>query len=241
MNEEALNLLLSGARSLGVELSEGEMEQFGKYYASLSTWNTRINLTAITEEKDVVVKHFLDSLTCLKATDFPDGCRTLDVGAGAGFPGIPVKIVRPGIELTAMDSVEKKLGFLRHVAEELGLRELRTIHGRAEDLGRVGDHRERYSRVVARAVASLAVLTEYCLPFCRVGGVLVAMKGPSAAEEVAAAGRAIETLGGRVRGIVELDLPGDGGARRLVVIDKERPCPPDYPRRAGVPEKRPLK
>jgi 16S rRNA (guanine527-N7)-methyltransferase len=241
MNEEARELLLSGARALGVEISGVQMGQFGRYWASLSTWNARINLTAITDEKEVVVKHFLDSMTCLKATDFPNGCRTLDVGSGAGFPGIPLKIVRAGMDLTAMDSVEKKLGFLAHLAGELNLKDFRTIHGRAEDLGRLGVHREQYSRVLARAVANLAVLAEYCLPFCRVDGVVVAMKGPSAEDEVAAAGTAIKILGGRVGEIVEVDLPGDGGARRLIVIEKVRPCPPEYPRRAGVPEKRPLK
>lgn len=241
MEQESLELLVTGAASLGVKISASQVEQFTRYYAALSTWNERVNLTAITAEKEVVIKHFLDSLSCLKGVDFPDGSETLDVGAGAGFPGVPLKIVRPGIRLTSLDSVEKKLAFLRHLGDELGLSEFRVIHGRAEDLGRNPSHREQYSLVVARAVANLAVLGEYCLPFCRVGGVMLAMKGPTAAEEVAEAGRALEVLGGAVREIVALELPGGGGARRLVIIDKVRPCSPEYPRRAGVPEKRPIK
>ncbi len=242
-----MKLLSEGARLMGLELNEEHLGAFEIYYRELVAWNEKFNLTAITDYDQVQIKHFLDSLTCLLADeDFTRticqqrGVRAIDVGAGAGFPGLPLKIVCPGLRLTLLEATGKKVGFLEHIVSRLGLVGVEVIKGRAEELGRDAAHRERYDLALARAVAELPVLVEYALPFCRLGGLFVAQKGAEGDAEAKAAEGAIATLGGALRRIVHLELPHLAEARSLVVIEKIAPTPEKYPRRPGIPSKRPL-
>lgn len=228
------------ARAWGLELSAGQLAQFSAYEALLLEWNERISLTAIRAPEEIRVRHFLDSLACATATGPLDGRALIDVGSGAGFPGLPLKILYPGLRLTLVDSVGKKARFLEMVAAELGLRDVTVLAERAETLGQDAAHRERYDWAVARAVAELRVLVELLLPLCRVGGAALAQKGESAAEEMRAATGAIAALGGGAPRLSPVQLPGVAETHYLVVIDKRRPTDPRYPRRAGIPHKRPL-
>lgn len=223
------------------------VELLDAYLAAVRQWNERVNLTAITGEREMVVKHVLDSATVLGAVELRPGQRLLDVGSGAGFPGVVLKILCPEVAVDLLESLGKRCRFLEHVRAKLvalGLRGaedgLRVLQGRAEDWGRRPGHREGYDVVVARAVATMRVLAEYCLPFVRVGGLFVAMKGPGVEEELGAAGRALGVLGGEVDRVVEVELPEGAGRRNLVVVRKVAPVPEAYPRKAGVPERRPL-
>ena len=228
---------------MGLELSEEHLGAFEIYYRELVAWNEKFNLTAITDYDQVQIKHFLDSLTCLLAIQSPGSevrGRAIDIGAGAGFPGLPLKIVCPGLQLTLLEARGKKVGFLEHIVSRLELAGVEVIKRRAEELGRDAAHRERYDLALARAVAELPVLVEYALPFCRVGGLFVAQKGAEGDAEVRAAEGAIATLGGSLRRIVHLELPHLAEPRSLVVIEKIAPTPEKYPRRPGIPRKRPL-
>lgn len=243
-----MRLLSEGARQLGLKLNEEHLKAFEIYCRQLVAWNEKFNLTAITDYDQVQVKHFLDSLTCLLADeDFTrticqqPGITAIDVGAGAGFPGLPLKIVCPGWQLTLLEATGKKVGFLEHIVGRLGLADVEVIKGRAEELGRDAAHRERYDLALARAVAALPVLVEYALPFCKPGGLFVAQKGGEGDAEAKAAEGAIVALGGALRRIVHLELPHLAEPRSLVVIEKTTPTPEKYPRRPGIPSKRPLK
>jgi 16S rRNA (guanine527-N7)-methyltransferase len=239
-----VKLLSESARLMGLKLNEEHLRAFEIYYRELVAWNEKFNLTAITDYDQVQVKHFLDSLTCLLAIRSPRSevrGRAIDVGAGAGFPGLPLKIVCPGLQLTLLEATGKKVGFLEHVVSCLGLAGVEVIKGRAEELGRDAAHRERYDLALARAVAELPVLVEYALPFCKLGGLFVAQKGAEGDAEAKAAERAIATLGGSLRRIVHLELPHLAESRSLVVIEKIAPTPDKYPRRSGIPSKRPIK
>ncbi len=233
-------LLEQGARELGVALSDEQAAALMLVLRELQDWNRRINLTAIEDPAEIVVKHFLDSLSVAQVLDLTEGGRLIDVGTGGGFPGIPLKIAYPQLDLTLLDSVGKRLRYLDHLIELLGLTHSRTVHARAEDAARLPAHRQRYDFVTARAVAGLPTLAELCLPLATVGGVFVAMKGPEIAGEVAAARSAIAQLGGGLREIRSLSLPFGGGGRSLVVIDKRQPTPPQFPRKAGIPARQPL-
>jgi len=242
-----MKLLSESARLMGLKLNEEHRKAFEIYYGELVAWNEKFNLTAITDYDQVQIKHFLDSLTCLLADeDFTRticqqrGVRAIDIGAGAGFPGLPLKIVCPGLRLTLLEATGKKVGFLEHVVSRLGLVGVEVIKGRAEELGQDAAHRERYDLALARAVAELPVLVEYALPFCKPGGLFVAQKGAQGDAEAKAAEGAIATLGGILRRIVHLELPHLAEPRSLVVIEKIAPTPEKYPRRPGVPSKRPL-
>jgi 16S rRNA (guanine527-N7)-methyltransferase len=252
---KAMGKLEDGARHLGLRLSAEHLARFQRYYEELVEWNQRFNLTTVTGYEEVQRRHFLDSLTCLLAlpgwshdvtgSQLPFICRPqpwlcLDVGAGAGFPGLPLKIVCPELRLTLLEATRKKVEFLLHVVEDLGLEGVEVIWDRAEALGQNPRYRERYDVVVARAVAEMAVLGEFCLPFCRIGGRFVAQKGPEASRETEAGAAALERLGGVVRELREMALPGQREQRVLVVIDKVGPTPAAYPRRPGIPAKRPL-
>ena len=226
------------AASWGLRLDQRQLEQFATYAAELHRWNQRVNLTAIGDERGVVARHFLDSLRC--ALSWGAAPRSLvDVGAGAGFPGLPLKILRPELRLALIESVEKKAAFLRHIVAELGLTDVEVIVGRAETVGRNARHREQYDVAVARAVAELRVLAEYCLPLCRVGGCFLAPKGAQSDAEVGGAQQAIGLLGGQLSAVEDVDLPGVE-RRVLVVVEKVTHTPPQYPRAVGVPSKRPL-
>ena len=239
--------LVRGARSLGLNLTDRQLDQFRILYQELVEWNTRFNLTAITEYEQVQIRHLTDSLSCLVALQKgPSGkalvpLRAIDVGSGAGFPGLPVKIVCSRMTMVLLEATAKKVRFLEHVVERLGLEDVKPLWGRAEKVAHEAAHREGYDLVLARAVAELPVLAEYLLPFCRMGGLVVAQKGASAQEETQAAAYAISLLGGQLRQVIPIELQGLAEARHLVVIDKVARTPDHYPRRTGVPAKRPLR
>lgn len=252
----SMEILKAGAKSLGLTLGAQQIARFEVYYRELEAWNKRFNLTAITGCEEIQRRHFVDSLTCLLA--FPSGAssasipdevplqwqaadlRCADVGTGAGFPGVPLKIVFPDMRLTLIEATAKKVAFLEHIVKALGLSQVEVLHARAEDVGRLPEHREQYDVVLARAVAHLAVLAEYCLPLCRLGGRFIAPKGEDAPEEIAASEEAIALLGGALVAAKPITLPDVPGQRYLVVIDKIAKTPDRYPRRAGIPLKRPL-
>lgn len=236
-----MKILGYGAKELGIGLDAGAVDLFDRYYRELTKWNRRMNLTSIEGEEEVAIKHFLDSLTCLLAVDLPEGCNVVDVGSGAGFPGVALKVARPGIKLTLVEASRKKAEFLRDIVEVLGLGDVEVLWDRAERVGRTAGHRESYDVATARAVAEMAVLAELCLPLVKVGGVLVAQKGPSASEEVAGALAAVEAMGGRVERLIPVSLPFGYGGRTLAVIRKESQTPEKYPRRPGIPDKRPIR
>jgi 16S rRNA (guanine527-N7)-methyltransferase len=236
--------LVAGARTFDVALDSRQLAAFSTYHRELLEWNGRFNLTAITDTEGVYVRHFLDSLSCLKAMPrlaSGSGTQIIDVGAGAGFPGIPIKIASPAVHLTLLEATGKKVQFLQHLVQSLGLDQTEVLQARAEDLGNSLEHRERYDWALARAVAEMPVLAEYLLPLVRVGGVVLAQKGERAAAEVQEAATAIQTLGGRVRRLVPVELRGLAETRYLVIIDKIAATPERYPRRSGVPAKRPLR
>jgi 16S rRNA (guanine527-N7)-methyltransferase len=235
-----MNELATWAASFGLNLTDEQLAQFAVYEALLLEWNERISLTAIREPRAIRIRHFLDSLSCATVTGPLNGQSLIDVGSGAGFPGLPLKILYPAIRLTLVDSVAKKTRFLELVVGELGLREVTVITGRAEALGREIAHREQYDWVVARAVAELRVLAEYLLPLARVGGFALAQKGDSARPESVAAAQAVALLGGGEVTITSIHLPETDQTHNLVLIPKVRPTAARYPRRPGVPAKRPL-
>ncbi len=238
-------LLREYAAEYGVTVSDAACQRLDRYAELLVEWNQRMNLTAITEPNDIVLKHFTDSLTALTVLSEKTGLSVIDVGTGAGFPGIPLAIVREDISLTLLDSLNKRLVFLKEVCDTLGIR-AQLIHARAEEGGRNPKLREQYDVATARAVAAMPVLSEYCLPFVKVGGRFIAMKGPDSDTELKAATRAVELLGGRVSEVKEISLPclpHDGveqQERRLFVIDKEKPTPPRFPRQSAKIAKEPL-
>lgn len=233
-----MDLLAHTASAWGMPLAHQQLDQLRTYAAELRRWNERVNLTAITGEREIAARHFLDSLRlALSWGDAPS--RLVDVGAGAGFPGLPLKILRPALRLTLVESVAKKAAFLEHVAATLGLADVLVLTARAETLGQDARHREQYDVATARAVAELRVLAEYLLPLCRVGGRVLAPKGGQIDDELRLAAPAMARLGGRVAAVEPVALP-DVEPRTLVVIDKIAPTPPAYPRAVGVPARRPL-
>lgn len=235
---EFQKILAENAAQAGFELSALQLEQFEKYYEMLVETNKVMNLTALTEPQDVAVKHFVDSL--MAYADYFPGKVLADVGTGAGFPGIPLKIYCPSLKVVLIDSLAKRLNFLQRVIAELGLKDIECVHLRAEDAGKNPAHREKYDIVTARAVARLSVLSEYCLPLVKVGGVFVALKGAKYQEEIAAAGKALNVLGGKLIEAKKVELPGLNDGRAVVTIKKVKASPKAYPRKAGLPDKNPL-
>lgn len=233
-------LALQARRLLGVNLTAAQLAGFEQYENELLDWNKRLNLTSIDEPKKIRSKHFLDSLTCLLVMRETPAERVIDIGSGAGFPGLPLKIACPSIHLTLVESVGKKASFCQTVVDRLGLDNVKILQDRAEILGQDARHRQGYDWAVARAVAILPVLAEYLLPLVRVGGVMIAMKGENAPAEAHSADHAIRILGGHLRKLIPVVLPGVADERYLVVIDKVSATPPNYPRRVGIPTKRPL-
>ncbi|SHI45253.1 16S rRNA (guanine(527)-N(7))-methyltransferase RsmG [Parasporobacterium paucivorans] len=225
---------------MNVSLSDSQMEQFVKYYELLIEKNKVMNLTSITDFDEVILKHFVDSLSCVKAVNMNGVKSVIDVGTGAGFPGIPIKIVFPQISVTLMDSLSKRVGFLTEVIEALDLRDISAVHGRAEEMGQDPQYRERYDMCVSRAVSNLAVLSEYCLPFVEENGVFVSYKAGEIQDEVKGAEHPIALLGGRVESITSFDLPDSEIKRTLLVIKKTGKTPEKYPRKPGMPAKKPL-
>ena len=237
-------LLLDGCSAFGITMPQGAAEKLDRYAQLLVEWNQKMNLTAITEPREIVYKHFVDSLLLLKAIELPQGASLIDVGTGAGFPSMPVKIAREDLKVTLLDSLQKRLTFLQEVNIQLGL-DCTFIHARAEDGGKDKKLREQFDFASARAVAHLRELAEYCLPFVRPGGIFLAMKGPEGETEQTAAANAVRMLGGKVRRVKALTLPAlpdgePGGERRILVIDKIAPTPPKYPRPSAKIAKQPL-
>ncbi len=233
--------LVRDVRSLvGIQLTPKQVSAFRCYERELLAWNAKHNLTAIREPEGIRCKHFLDSLTCLLAWRERPPQSLIDLGTGAGFPGIPLKIIYPTLRLTLVDSVGKKLDFCRHITSSLGMRDVECVQARAEEIGLQKDHRERYDWAVARAVANMPVLAEYLLPLVRIGGAALAQKGASGPQEAQSAQNAIQILGGHLRQIIPVLLPGVAEERFLVVVDKVSATPPGYPRRVGLPTKRPI-
>lgn len=226
---------------LGMDLSPVQEEAFQVYAQELLLWNERINLTAIREPADMIRKHFLDSLTCTYAwREMEPPASLIDIGTGAGFPGIPLKILMPGLRLTLVESIGKKADFCRHIVDTLLLENVEVITARAEEVGAQGAHREMYDAATARAVAQLNILAEYLLPLVRVGGFAIAQKGNTAPAESQQANRAITILGGVIRPLILVMIPRVEEARYLVVMKKIKPTPAAYPRRVGIPSRKPL-
>lgn len=230
MNPE---LFQKGLAAMNAAASETQLAQFAQYAALLKDWNERMNLTAITDDDGIAVKHFLDSVLPLYHLDFPPGASLADIGTGAGFPGLPIKIMRPDLAVTLIDSLQKRVRFLEAVCGALELDGIQCVHGRAEELGKAPQYREKFDMAASRAVANLKVLCEYCLPFIKPGGVFVALKAEAVEEELAEARPMIGTLGGAVEQVAEAVLPESGIVRKLVVIRKEKPTPAQFPRRAN--------
>lgn len=230
------DILKEGAKKLGAPLDDGQIAALEKYKELLIGWNEKINLTAITDDFGVYTKHFLDSLTPI-VTKKVKG-KVIDVGTGAGFPGLVLKIAEPDIELTLLDSLNKRINFLKECAERIGLSDIEFVHARAEDGAR--RYRERYDTVVARAVANMTVLSELCLPFLKVGGYFLALKGPMAEEELNDAKRAVTILGGEISEIFSVEIPFTELSHKIIIIKKVRHTPMQYPRKAGIPSKTPI-
>jgi 16S rRNA (guanine527-N7)-methyltransferase len=234
-----MSILADRARKFGIELLPAQLDAFEVYQRELVAWNERVNLTAITAHDEIIVKHFLDSLSVAPILQSESTHSLIDIGSGAGFPGVPLKIVFPSLRVTLLEATGKKVDFLKHIITQLALSDARAIHGRAEELSRDAAYREQYDAAVARAVAELPTLVEYALPFVRVGCVFIAQKGVEVDEEMQRAERAIKELGGRLREVVPVQLPGME-RRHLIVVEKVAATPDRYPRAAGAPKKKPI-
>ncbi len=225
---------------LKIDIDKGQAEQLFQYYRLLIEWNQYMNLTAITDFHEVVEKHFIDSLSIVFVHNMQNAESVIDVGTGAGFPGIPLKIAFPHLKMTLLDSLQKRITFLNHVIGELGLGDVEAIHGRAEDFAKPGFGREKYDLCVSRAVANLSTLSEYCLPFVKIGGSFVSYKSKEAGQELEKAKNAIFLLGGKTEECKSFDLPGTDISRTLVKIHKVNGCPKKYPRKSGTASRSPL-
>lgn len=225
---------------LGIKQDQNQLERFHKFYQLLIEWNKVMNLTGITEYEDVVEKHFVDSLSIIKAIDLSRIHTVIDVGTGAGFPGIPLKIAFPHLRVVLLDSLNKRIKFLDEVISQLGLTEICTIHGRAEEYARKEEYREQFDLCVSRAVANLSTLSEYCLPYIQVGGIFVPYKSGEIDDEVEQSKKAVRILGGNIKEVMKFELPGTDIHRSFVLIHKEQHTQKKYPRKAGIPAKEPL-
>ena len=232
--------LVRDMNSLGITLTDGQLSQLMQYYEMLLEWNQKMNLTAITVFEDVMKKHFIDSASLIKAYDISKAVSVIDVGTGAGFPGLVLKIIFPDSHVILLDSLNKRIQFLNAVIGALRLKNVEAVHGRAEDYARQGKWREHFDLCVSRAVANLSTLSEYCLPFVKQNGYFIAYKSEKSSDEMEQAGKAISLLGGRLEKKVDFMLPDSDISRVLYVIQKDRKTPVRYPRKAGLPGKEPL-
>lgn len=235
-----LTILDQGCQEIGISLNEGQRQQFIDFYEYLVEKNKVMNLTGITEFQEVLVKHFLDSLACVKAVDMQKVKRVMDVGTGAGFPGVPLKIAFPHLDACLLDSLKKRVNFLEETFDLLKLTDITAIHGRAEEYAKNKAYRESFDLCVSRAVSNLATLSEYCLPYVKTGGSFISYKSGTVQEEVDQAEKAVKILGGKIRDVVYFQLPDSEIQRSLVVIEKIKATPGKYPRKAGTPLKEPL-
>ena len=228
-------------KELNIQINEIQKKQFDTFYSMLVEWNKVMNLTGITEYEEVIEKHFVDSISIVNIFDLSEINTVIDVGTGAGFPGIPLKIAFPHLKITLLDSLNKRINFLDSVIDELKLDGIYTIHGRAEDFAKKDDYRERYDLCVSRAVANLSTLSEYCLPYIRVGGMFISYKSGDVDDEVLESKKAISILGGKLDNVVKFQLPGTDINRSFIKIEKIKNTGKKYPRKAGLPSKEPLK
>lgn len=226
-------LLYESCKQMGITLEQAQIQQFMRYKQLLLQWNEKMNLTAITEDREVILKHFVDCVSVVPYLDWQECHSVIDVGTGAGFPGIPLKIVCPSIQLTLLDSLQKRIHFLEEVIQQVGIEKVECVHSRAEDGGKSKKYREKYDCCVSRAVANLAALLEYGLPFVKVGGTFVALKGKDAAKEVEQAQKAMEVLGGALAEIIDVKIPNTDLNHKIVVVKKVKQTPAQYPRKAG--------
>lgn len=248
--DKRLDLFCQDLEQLHISLSEKQADQFMKYYELLVEWNSFMNLTAITDFEEVCKKHFTDSLSLCKAEPIifdvlkkdlrKDEISFIDVGTGAGFPGIPLKIIFPNLKITLLDSLNKRVKFLNEVINNLELKDIIAVHGRAEDFAKKADFRSAYDICVSRAVANMSTLSEYCIPFVKVNGLFIPYKSEKITEELANANKAVSILGGKVLDQIDYTLPASNYYRNLVIVQKEKDTPKKYPRKAGLPSKEPL-
>ena len=236
-----MNKFIENIKNIGIELSDNQLQLFNKYYELLVEKNKVMNLTAITEYQEVLTKHFLDSLTLIKVIDINNVDSVIDVGTGGGFPGIPLKIAFPHLKITLLDSLNKRVNWLNEVVVELGLDNINAIHGRAEEFGQNTQYREKYDLCVSRAVANLATLSEYCIPFVKKDGYFVSYKAATANDEMKAADKAIGLLGGKIEEVCSFNLEDTDMERNLIKIKKIKNTAKKYPRKAGLPSKEPIK
>ncbi len=235
-----IKILLECAEKINIGIEERQAEQFLQYKDMMLEWNRKLNLTAITDPEEIIIKHFIDSLTC---AEFIQGYnKMIDVGTGAGFPGIPLKILLgDDVDITLLDSLNKRIGFLNHLINHLKLEGIMAVHGRAEDMAVRPEYREKFDAALSRAVSNMSVLAEYCLPFVSVEGRMISMKGPDIEEELSEAGSAIKILGGRVERVEKVRLPCLNITHSIVVINKVKNTPKGYPRKAGKPDRQPIR
>lgn len=240
MENYSTESFVKGLEQLNIELSENQIQQFLKYYEMLVEWNKVMNLTAITEYEEVVAKHFLDSLASVKVCDFSKIKTVIDIGTGAGFPGIPLKIAFPQLNIVLLDSLNKRINFLNEVIRELGLQDIRCIHGRAEDFAKQKEYRENFDLCVSRAVANMSTLSEYCMPYVKVNGYFVPYKSGKIDEELEQAKKAVAVLGGNIEHVEKFQLLDTDMERSFVVVKKQKATPKKYPRKAGMPSREPI-
>ena len=237
------NILIDGAQKMGINLNKEQIKKISRYLELLIQWNQKINLTSLKTPQEIIIKHFLDSISCIKVinkyTDTEE-ISVIDVGTGAGFPGMPIKIICPSIKLSLLEARKKKTMFLEKVIEEMNFKQVKILNGRAETFGKGADYREKYDIAISRAVARLNVLSECCLPLVRVGGLFIAQKGRSYKEETEKGLNAVQVLGGELIGVESVRVPFINQERYLLVIKKIKYTPSKYPRREGLPQKRPL-
>lgn len=235
-----INTLIEGGKTLGIELKEEEINNFILYKQLLKEWNKKINITSITDNEEIDIKHFIDSITPLTTNLIGKNIKMIDIGTGGGFPGLPLKIMNKEMDVVLLDSLKKRITFLNDIIEKLNLENITTIHGRAEELGRDKNYREKYDIAISRAVASLNTLNEYCLPFVKTGGYFISMKGPDVDEELKEAEKSIKILGGKLKDVKVIDLPLSDITHSLIIIEKIKETPTKYPRGGGKPKKKPL-
>lgn len=235
-----VNTLIEGAKVLDIDLTRNDIDKFILYKELLKEWNQKINITSITDDVEIDIKHFIDSLTPLTTNLFDGKIKIIDIGTGGGFPGIALKIVKEDLDVVLLDSLNKRIVFLDEVISKLNLTDIVAIHGRAEELGKDEKHRGRYDVAVSRAVASLDTLSEYSLPFVKVGGCFISMKGPDVDKELMEAEKGIKILGGKIKDKRKVTLPNSDITHSLIIIEKVKETPTKYPRGGGKPKKKPL-
>ena len=243
MQKEEEKILIEGSKIMGINLNNNHIESFSRYLRVLSKWNKRINLTSLEDSQEIIIKHFLDSLSCFKVIKIHaniDKISVIDVGTGAGFPSIPIKIVYPTLNLFLLETKRKKANFLAELVKELELKKVEIFKERAETLGKSSDYREKYDIAISRAVASLNILCEYCLPLVKIGGLFLAQKGRSYKEELESGLKTVKLLGGELIKLENVRIPFLNQERHILVIKKIKNTPLKYPRKAGIPQKRPL-